>query len=377
MKNRKYLFAVVAACAIVPAYSESLLKATSFPKTFNDVDFVDRWAVMAEAYAEFDRLYDENGNCVVGCPYAGITIQQDKEDVDEATERFAQMMVLSENPNNTNNNTPPVENKNVNVNNPGNNIPVTPHEPFNPTPPSQPTPPLGGGGFVGGSVNDLMPLGSPVKHNSIIITSDFYFRKNPYGFHNGVDIGVPSGTDIYATGGGTIEAIDRSGRDSKGGLTYNGPYVKVKHGNTGFYSSYLHLSYIPAELKKGMVVSRGTYLGKSGGATGDCKRCSGAHLHYSISTIKSGRDVYIDVLCPWRGTKMSQDVRQHKEVSVRSENNANISEYGAMSQPKHSSFNRYDYYSFASKQTRKNAEPWRIEAQHCMVTPSDKLPDEK
>ena len=83
MKNRKYLFAVVAVCTIVPAYSESLLQATPFPKTFNDVDFVDRWAVMAEAYSEFDRLYDEDGNCVVGCPYAGITIQQDKEDVDE------------------------------------------------------------------------------------------------------------------------------------------------------------------------------------------------------------------------------------------------------------------------------------------------------
>ena len=376
MKNRKYLFAVVAVCTIVPAYSESLLQVTPFPKTFNDVGFIDRWAVMAEAYSEFDRLYDEDGNCVVGCPYAGITIQQDKEDVDEASAMFANMVANSENPTN---NTPPV------VNQPGNNTPGTPSTPSQPSVPHQPyqpTPPPsnggGNGGWAGGgSVNDLLPLGSPVKRDSLIITSDFYFRKNPYGFHNGVDIGVVRGTDIYATGGGTIEAIDRSGRDSKGELTYNGPYVKIKHGNTGFYSSYLHLSYIPPELKKGMAVNRGTYLGKSGGAKGDCKRCSGAHLHYSISTIKSGRDIYVDVLCPWRGTKVNKEVRQHKEVSVRAENNTNISEFGAISQPKHSAFNRYDYYSFDSKKTRQNAEPWRIEAKHCMVTPSDKLPDEK
>jgi len=335
MKNRKFIFAVAGVCVITPVFAESLLQATSFPKTFDDVPFKEKWDVLAEAYAEYDRLYDENGNCVSGCPYVGITIQQDKADVEEASAMFANVLENIDNSTNF-------------------------------------------GDFIGGgNMSALMPLGSPIKRDSLIITSDFYFRKNPYGFHNGVDIGVPSGTDVYATGGGTIAAIDRTGRDSSGNLTYNGPYVKVKHGNTGFYSYYLHLSYIPPELTKGMTVNRGTYLGKSGGAKGDCKRCSGAHLHYSISTIKNGHDIYVDILCPWRGTKMSQSVRQHDEVSVRSENNTNISEYGAISRPKHSSFNQYDYYSFDSKKTRQNAEPWRIEAGHCMVVPSDKLPDEK
>ena len=359
MKNRKFIFAVAGLCVVIPVFAESLLQATSFPKTFDDVPFKEKWDVLAEAYAEYDRLYDENGNCVSGCPYVGITIQQDKADVEEASALFANMLENIDNP------TQPTPNTDNNNNN---NFPVVPV-----VPPSN----GGGNGGKSGNMGALIPLGSPIKRDSLIITSDFYFRKNPYGFHNGVDIGVPSGTDVYATGGGTIAAIDRTGRDSSGNLTYNGPYVKVKHGNTGFYSYYLHLSYIPPELTKGMTVNRGTYLGKSGGAKGDCKRCSGAHLHYSISTIKNGHDIYVDILCPWRGTKMSQSVRQHDEVSVRSENNTNISEYGAISRPKHSSFNQYDYYSFDSKKTRQNAEPWRIEAGHCMVVPSDKLPDEK
>ena len=58
---------------VVPAPG-SLIQAQSFPKTFADVSFVDRMEVLSEGYDDVASEYDENGVCISGCAYVGITL---------------------------------------------------------------------------------------------------------------------------------------------------------------------------------------------------------------------------------------------------------------------------------------------------------------
>lgn len=69
------------------AHSASLLQAQSFPKTFNDLSFTDRMAVRAEGYAPFETEYDEQGRCISGCPYTGMTIEDEEEAVARLTDQ--------------------------------------------------------------------------------------------------------------------------------------------------------------------------------------------------------------------------------------------------------------------------------------------------
>ncbi len=86
--------------------------------------------------------------------------------------------------------------------------------------------------------------------------------------HYGQDFSVPYGTEVYATGDGTVI---ESGWNS-GGF---GNYVVIDHGY-GLQSTYGHLSQI--KISRGMKVKRGDLIGLSG-STGTS---SGPHLHYQI-----------------------------------------------------------------------------------------------
>ena len=85
--------------------------------------------------------------------------------------------------------------------------------------------------------------------------------------HNGQDFSVPTGTEVYATGNGTVIESGRSG-----GL---GIYVVIDHGY-GFRSIYGHLSRIITT--KGAYIKRGDIVGLSGN-TG---LSTGPHLHYEV-----------------------------------------------------------------------------------------------
>jgi hypothetical protein len=75
MKQGKIIFAVVGLCAIMPAFGASLLKATQFPKTFDDLPFAEKWKILAQEYDLYDTIYDaKTGKCLWGCPYVGITL---------------------------------------------------------------------------------------------------------------------------------------------------------------------------------------------------------------------------------------------------------------------------------------------------------------
>ena len=86
--------------------------------------------------------------------------------------------------------------------------------------------------------------------------------------HNGQDFEVPYGTEIVATGAGTvIEAGWNSG-----GF---GNYIVIDHGY-GYQTVYGHLSEI--KVTKGQDIKRGDLIGLSGSSG----LSSGPHLHYQV-----------------------------------------------------------------------------------------------
>jgi murein DD-endopeptidase MepM/ murein hydrolase activator NlpD len=116
-----------------------------------------------------------------------------------------------------------------------------------------------------------LPLISPVdvKYR---LSDRFHFRqRHPVlgtpSMHNGQDFAMPVGTEVYATGNGTVSEADRDG-----GL---GIYIVIDHGY-GLSTTYGHLSRI--HVVQGAQVKRGDLIGLSGN-TG---LSTGPHLHYEV-----------------------------------------------------------------------------------------------
>jgi murein DD-endopeptidase MepM/ murein hydrolase activator NlpD len=134
-----------------------------------------------------------------------------------------------------------------------------------------------------------LPLSEPIR-GEYEFNSGFGTRNDPLnnrsGVHEGVDLGAPIGTPVYATGEGLVtlaEPWDRYGNT-----------VEVDHGS-GIISRYAHLSRI--KVKEGQRVSRSTVIG----LVGNSGRSTGSHLHYEVRVnnapkdpvkfISAGRDV--------------------------------------------------------------------------------------
>ena len=88
--------------------------------------------------------------------------------------------------------------------------------------------------------------------------------------HQGLDIAVPTGTNITAAEGGTVSFTS----ENAGGY---GKLVKIKH-SSGVETAYAHLSKIL--VTKGQIVSAGEIIALSGN-TGNS---TGPHLHFEIIT---------------------------------------------------------------------------------------------
>lgn len=117
--------------------------------------------------------------------------------------------------------------------------------------------------------------------DKIIITQNFggtqFAKNNPgvYGrpYHNGVDFGVPTGTQVKSVLAGTVQATGNT--DAYPGCVSWGKWVLVKH-NNGLTSLYAHLSSIL--VSPGESVETGGLLGLSGN-TG---YSTGPHLHLTL-----------------------------------------------------------------------------------------------
>jgi murein DD-endopeptidase MepM/ murein hydrolase activator NlpD len=103
------------------------------------------------------------------------------------------------------------------------------------------------------------------------VTSEFGTRPDPFGFglesHTGIDIAVPTGTDVLATAYGTV-----SFSGWEGGYGY---LVIIDHGH-GYETFFGHNSNLIVEV--GDRVSRGDVIAESGN-TG---RSTGPHVHYEV-----------------------------------------------------------------------------------------------
>jgi len=125
-----------------------------------------------------------------------------------------------------------------------------------------------------------IPSIMPIKTDDLKrVSSGFGMRLHPIlkirKMHQGQDFTAKTGTDIYATGNGTVERVDRD----HGGY---GNYVVINH-SYGFKSLYAHMSKV--NVKKGQKVNRGEVIG----LVGNTGRSTAPHLHYEI--IKNNRKI--------------------------------------------------------------------------------------
>ena len=124
-----------------------------------------------------------------------------------------------------------------------------------------------------GDMLKSVPAIIPISNKDLTRTaSGFGWRIHPYykisKFHYGMDFTAPAGTDVYATGNGTVVDVSSSQR----GL---GKHITIDHG-FGYTSTYAHLSNF--NVRVGQKVQRGDIIGYVG-STG---MSVANHLHYEI-----------------------------------------------------------------------------------------------
>lgn len=113
-----------------------------------------------------------------------------------------------------------------------------------------------------------VPNGRPTSGR---ITGDFGSRPSPgpgaSTFHNGIDIGAPTGTRVQSTAPGKIVFA--------GNLGTAGNAVIIDHGN-GYQTKFFHLSQI--DVRVGQAVKDNQKIGE----VGETGNAFGAHLHYEV-----------------------------------------------------------------------------------------------
>ncbi len=306
---------------ISSAFAESLLTAQKFPKTFKDLSFKSRMDFMMDDYAAYNPEYDENGVCISGCAYPGITIKEEMQAVDAANEEMENLIQQAQGT-------------------------------------------LHGSGVQNADwcLNGLstkLPLRFPVDMSNLKykISGDFGFRsssKNGARFHPALDIACPKGTPVYATADGTVAAV-RYERTPGGA----GWYINIQHEN-GIISQYLHLDNV--FVKEGDAVQACQHIANSGnsGISMENKPYA-AHLDYRIK-FKSDVNKYVDILCPCKNTNKNTGQSSNTDLNLACA---------------HSLFNAsYKFQAYDPNSNDIKRSLWRVQHGHCMQTNTDLLPDE-
>lgn len=118
-----------------------------------------------------------------------------------------------------------------------------------------------------------IPAIQPITKRSIArLASGFGYRIHPIYktsiMHEGIDFSAPIGTEIYATGNGTVAKTEYNGRGY-------GNNVVINHG-FGYNTLYGHMSRFA--VRPGQKIKRGDiigYVGNTGSSTGP-------HVHYEV-----------------------------------------------------------------------------------------------
>ncbi len=128
------------------------------------------------------------------------------------------------------------------------------------------------------------PASSPTRTATALPALTGYFG-NPVpgaritqGIHgyNGVDLGAPNGTPVYASAGGTVIVAKNNGGYNGG----YGNYIVIKHDN-GTQTLYAHLSSV--SISVGQTLEKGTRIG----GVGNTGRSTGNHLHFEVRGAKN------------------------------------------------------------------------------------------
>lgn len=121
-------------------------------------------------------------------------------------------------------------------------------------------------------------LGWPVEEDAPV-SSPFGLRTHPIlgkeQLHTGVDLSVPTGTLVAATGAGVVVRA--------GETKVNGRFVVIDHGR-GVTTAYLHNARVLVE--EGQQVHAGDFIAMSG-STG---RSTGPHVHYQLELDRQAVD---------------------------------------------------------------------------------------
>ncbi len=144
-----------------------------------------------------------------------------------------------------------------------------------------------------------LPAIQPVLNKNLNrMASGFGWRIDPIyhtrRFHAGMDFTAPIGTDIYATGNGTVK--------SAGWEQGYGNCVQINHGY-GYITLYGHMSSIRVHM--GQAVKRGDVIG----LIGNTGKSTGPHLHYEVhykGEIMNPQNYYFLDLSPAEYDKMVQ-----------------------------------------------------------------------
>ncbi len=125
-----------------------------------------------------------------------------------------------------------------------------------------------------------IPAIQPVSNKNLKhMASGYGYRIDPIyktrRMHTGMDFTAKSGTNIYATGDGVVEALEKSGWGY-------GRCIVINHGY-GYKTRYAHLSAF--KVSQGQKVKRGELIG----LVGNTGKSTGPHLHYEVE--KGGKKV--------------------------------------------------------------------------------------
>lgn len=159
-------------------------------------------------------------------------------------------------------------------------------------------------------------LGFPVRGP---VSSPFGTRVHPVTGrlrpHQGVDLAVPVGTPVVATARGRVLSAGR-----RGGY---GLAVEVGHGSSRAHATstlYAHLNSLPAGLRVGLRVRRGTVIGYSGGVGAGAGISTGPHVHYEVRSGGVAVDPGSVALAVWlRGSARNRAPVRRVEKGRRSQ----------------------------------------------------------
>ena len=264
MSSKKTFLFVMIFGLVLPARSDSLLTAKSFPRGYDDLPFMERLLVLEEGYNDFEMEFDANGYCVSGCPYPGIKFEEVERDFNEADELFSDDMEQADIDNLSEDDLYSSE--------------------------------------IGIVQNDEIPVGLPLSGKNTPVglplsgknTITSCFKKRSGKHHTGLDIKGTMGANVFATGNGTVEKIYSSCRNGENtqcganGYRRYGNIVLIKH-NDNYKTLYAHLNSV--------LVKQWDHVQKGGviGTVGNTGYSSGPHLHYEVRRrISSGMYVQIN-----------------------------------------------------------------------------------